>query len=163
MTDKIRKYTIPLEQENIPQLSINCVIFGYSKKTLQFVVNEIASKDKAILLLPGGYVRQSEDVSDAVNRMIKETTGLDNILFKQFAVFGKTSRSFLNEIPELEPITRDLEPSVKVWLNSRFVSLCYFALVDFNEIELGATLFHAERDALHTYGFSFTSGDFHLA
>ena len=141
MADKFDLYTSPLEQNSIAQLSINCAIFGYQNKKLQVIINEISSEGNTISLLPGGYVRQNEDVSLAVDRIIYETTGLTNILHKQFAVSGKASRLLLNEIPELRSIIQNLEPALKDWLNRRFVSICYLALVDYNNIELGPTLF----------------------
>ena len=66
MIDRIRKYVTSLEKEAIPQLSINCVIFGFHEKTLKVIVNRIPLGKSTLFVLPGGYIRQTEDLTDAV-------------------------------------------------------------------------------------------------
>jgi 8-oxo-dGTP diphosphatase len=141
MIERIKKYVKSIEKEAIPQLSINCVIFGFHEKTLKVVVNKIEVGGKAMILLPGGYVKQTEDLTVAVERIVKESTGLEKILFKQFAVFGNASRSFGSE---LEGLGKALTPADKAafkWFSNRFISVCYLALVDFNKIQLKPTQF----------------------
>ena len=137
MIDKIKSYLKFLEKDSIPQLSINCVIFGFHEKKLKVVVNKIDFRDLNITVLPGGYVGQKEDLTDAVERIVKESTGLEKILFKQFAVFGDASRSFGTEF---EAQNHD-EKLILDWVSKRFISVCYLALVDFNKIELKPTQF----------------------
>ena len=139
MNKKIREYIKTLENEVIPQLSINCVIFGFHDKTLKVVVNRIPLGKSTLVVLPGGFINQKEDLTDAVERIVKEGTGLQKILFKQFAVFGDASRSFGKEFSTLADEFEDKE-AIK-WFANRFLSICYFALVDFNKIELKPTQF----------------------
>jgi hypothetical protein len=139
MNRKIREYFKTLEKEFIPQLSINCVIFGFHEKTLKVVVNRIPIGSSAIVVLPGGFIKQSEDLTDAVERIVKESTGLQKILFKQFAVFGDASRSFGKEFSALADEIEDGQAFK--WFSSRFLTICYLALVDFNKIELNPTQF----------------------
>lgn len=141
MIERIKKYIHTLEKEGIPQLSVNCVIFGFHEKTLKVIINKIDLRGTTLHVLPGGYVAQTEDLTDAVARIVKESTGLEKILFKQFAVFGDASRSFEKEF---EALNKTLTPSEKQffkWFSKRFVSVCYLALVDFNKIELKPTAF----------------------
>ena len=140
MVKKIREYLKTLEKEVIPQLSINCVIFGFHDKTLKVVVNRVPLGDSKIVVLPGGYIKQTEDLTDAVERIVKESTGLQKILFKQFAVFGDASRSFGKEFSTLEKHFENDKQLVK-WFSNRFLTICYLALVDFNKIELNPTQF----------------------
>ena len=140
MLEKIRKYIESLENESIPQLSINCVIFGFYEKKLQVIVNRISANGPSITVLPGGYVNQHEDLTDAVSRIVKESTGLGKILFKQFDVFGKASRSFGKELVNSK-ILKASDKALMDWISKRFVSVCYLALVDFNKIELKPTQF----------------------
>lgn len=137
MIDKIKSYLKTLEKDSIPQLSINCVIFGFHEKSLKVVVNKISIQGFNITVLPGGYVGQKEDLTDAVERIVKESTGLEKMLFKQFAVFGDASRSFANEFVVHTPE----EKIVLDWVSKRFISVCYLALVDFNKIKLQPTQF----------------------
>ena len=139
MNKKIREYLKSLEKEFIPQLSLNCVIFGFHEKTLKVVVNRVPLGKSTIVVLPGGFINQREDLTDAVERIVKESTGLEKILFKQFGVFGDASRSFGKEFAALADEVED-QQALK-WFSNRFLTICYLALVDFNKIELNPTQF----------------------
>jgi 8-oxo-dGTP diphosphatase len=141
MVEKIRKYIKSLEKEAIPQLSVNCVIFGFHEKKLKVIINKISLGHAPMIVLPGGYVGQTEDLMDAVTRIVKESTGLGKILFKQFAVFGDANRTFKKEFASLTKLMKSSERNEWEWLSKRFVSICYLALVDFDKIELKPTQF----------------------
>lgn len=140
MLENIRKYVRSLEKEAIPQLSVNCVIFGFHDKKLLVVVNKIAIEGMDLVVLPGGYVGQREDLTAAVERIVKESTGLEKILLRQFAVFGDAARSFGNEIAYTRLKSAE-DRQLYEWVSKRFISICYLALVDFNKIELKPTQF----------------------
>ncbi len=133
---KIKYHLQNLEKETIPQLSLNCVIFGFQDKRLQVVVNRVSVGGQVITVLPGGYIGQKEDLSNAVVRIVHENTGLQNILFQQFAVFGDKSRSFAAEFAKIPVGDETLD-----WMKKRFVTICYFALVDVNQIKLSSNEF----------------------
>jgi 8-oxo-dGTP diphosphatase len=141
MLDKIKTYIRFLEQEAIPQLSINCVIFGFHEKKLKVIMNKIDLGKTTIFVLPGGYIGQDEDLTAAVERIVRESTGLERILFKQFEVFGEASRSFGKEFPDALDALTDSDKRILNWVSKRFITICYLALVDFNKIELKPTQF----------------------
>jgi 8-oxo-dGTP diphosphatase len=141
MLEKIKKYVRSLEKEAIPQLSLNCVIFGFHEKTLKVIVNQVDLGGTTILVLPGGYVGQKENLTDAVERIVRESTGLQKIMFKQFEVFGNASRSFGNEFASLQKKLNDPDKELMKWFSKRFISVCYLALVDFEKIDLKPTQF----------------------
>lgn len=141
MLEEIRKYIENMEEEAIPQLSVNCVFVGFHERTLKVVVNKIVAGDNTLLVLPGGYVNQREDLSEAVQRIAKESTGLENILFKQFDVFGKASRSFGKELAISADLKTDSDQMLISWISKRFISLCYIAWVDYQTIDLKPTEF----------------------
>jgi hypothetical protein len=141
MIEKIRKYIKSLEKESIPQLSVNCVIFGFHEKKLKVIVNKISLSNSPMMVLPGGYIKQTEDLMDAVSRIVKESTGLSKILFKQFAVFGDANRTFKKEFSSFNNLLKRSEQREWEWMSKRFVSICYLALVDFDKIELKPTQF----------------------
>lgn len=141
MIEKIKKYVKSLDKEAIPQLSINCVIFGFHEKTLKVIVNKIDLGKSTILVLPGGYVGQKENLTDAVERIVRESTGLQNIMFKQFEVFGDASRSFAKEFALLQKKLSEKDKQLMKWFSKRFISVCYLALVDFEKIDLKPTQF----------------------
>lgn len=139
MIQKLRNFIRSLEKEAIPQLSINCVIFGFRDRKLQVVVNRIALQQSRIVVLPGGFVGQKEDVSKAVTRIVKESTGLERIMFQQFAVFGDASRTFGKEYKSMVTNLSPRERAEMEWISRRFVTICYMALVDANKIFLHPT------------------------
>jgi ADP-ribose pyrophosphatase YjhB (NUDIX family) len=130
-----------MEKEAIPQLSVNCVIVGFHERTLKVVVNKVMVGDNMLMVLPGGYVNQKEDLSEAVERIVKESTGLENMLFRQFDVFGKASRSFANELAQKADLQSGSDQMLLDWISKRFISLCYIAFVDYRTIDLKPTEF----------------------
>ncbi len=141
MLERVREYFRSLEKEAIPQLSVNCVIFGFHDKKLYVIANKIDIAGSRLVVLPGGYVRQDEDLTDAVERIVKESTGLEKILFKQFAVFGNASRSFSGELAHRKWFSANTDKKALDWVSKRFISVCYLALVDFTKIDLKPTQF----------------------
>lgn len=141
MLEKIKGYFQTIEKRAIPQLSVNCVIFGFHEKTLQVIVNRISIEKSDFMVLPGGYVNQNEDVEAAMERIVSESTGLEKILFKQFAVFGGAKRSFGKSLVHHKVFKTASEKAMLKWLSKRFVSICYLALVDYSKIKLKPTQF----------------------
>jgi len=76
--------------EVFPQLSLDCVIFGFHDGTLKVLL--LKWKGTEYWSLPGGLIRQSEDIDDAAIRILQERTGLGHIFLRQFYTFGKTER-----------------------------------------------------------------------
>lgn len=141
MLEKINHYIRFLEKEAIPQLSINCVIFGFHDRMMKVIVNRIELGNSVFTVLPGGYIKQTEDVTDAAQRIVMESTGLEKILLRQFAVFGDGSRSFGKEFGPLAKSVPQEHKELVSWMSKRFISICYLALVDYNKIELRPTQF----------------------
>jgi 8-oxo-dGTP diphosphatase len=141
MLERIKEYVKAVQTEAIPQLSINCVIFGFHDKKLMVIVNKVDLGKKVLTVLPGGYIQQKEDVSAAVQRIVRDSTGLEKILFSQFSVFGDTSRSFEKEFTDLAEQFSISDLEALKWWTKRFVTICYLALVDFNKIKLQPTQF----------------------
>jgi 8-oxo-dGTP diphosphatase len=141
MVDRLKKYVRTLTKNAIPQLSVNCVIFGFHDKTLHIVVNKISVGDTTLCFLPGGYVEQNEDIEAAVERVVRESTGLEKISYKPFDVFGQASRSFAKEFSRFKVPSNRQDKHTLEWISQRFVSICYLALVDFSSIQLNPTQF----------------------
>lgn len=80
-------------KEVVKNISIDCVIFGFEKSTLEVLLIRRARKpSKGYWALPGGFIKKNELVEVAANRILKSTTGLDNIYLEEVAVFDRVDR-----------------------------------------------------------------------
>jgi 8-oxo-dGTP diphosphatase len=109
----------------LPNLSIDLIIIGYKEDELKCLLLKIGEK----WLLPGGHIRIDESVPDAVKRVLIGRTNLEFPHLKFLSVFGDKNRQFTDEWRGFceksgFPWKNDY------WLNNRFVTLAYYALVN---------------------------------
>ena len=87
--------------------------------------------------LPGGFIKKSEPIEEAAYRVLKERTGVQNIFLQQFNVFGDPNRADASIHQK-----RYLNYGVKIpkdnWLIQRFITIGFYALVDFSDENLKA-------------------------
>ncbi|HZX59955.1 MAG TPA: NUDIX domain-containing protein [Mucilaginibacter sp.] len=112
-------------------LAIDAVIFGFHDHQLKVLLMQYKKSD--IFALPGGFILKEENLDDAAHRVVSDRTGLKNIYLEQFHVFGDTSR--FDPIP-LKNImmANGVIPDDDHWLLQRFISVGYYALVDFTKV-----------------------------
>lgn len=123
---------LPNVDEYIPHLAYDSVIFGFNGEQLKILILEF--HNTGLFALPGGFVRRNENLDDAVKRGLKERTGLDNIYLEQFHTFGDLSRpdpDVMRTILE----ANDHEVEEGNWLLDRFISVAYYALINYNSVE----------------------------
>jgi ADP-ribose pyrophosphatase YjhB (NUDIX family) len=129
----------PSQQDYIPQVSIDCVIFGYQDNQLKVLVPKLDFKGD-FWALPSGFVFQNEDIDDAAQRILQDRTQIQHVYLEQFRVFGKVGRSrmdFLDRLIELNPEKFIQENQVQQeydWFTRRFISIGYYALVDIYQV-----------------------------
>lgn len=116
----------------IPQLSINCVIFKFDGQTLQIPIVQFTNTD--IWTIPGGYIRQSEDISTAAKRILFEQTQLKDLLLSQFGTFGAAGRSFEDEMSGFSKLGIPMD--LMEWISQRFVTIGYYSIVRNDTIKL---------------------------
>ncbi len=106
----------------IPNLSVDPVIFGFDQNKLKVLLSKL--NYKKMWFLPGGYVKYSEDLDDAVIRVLKERAGISGVFMEHFGIFGKTNRSesFFDEFDE------------DLFHKQRFITLGYYALYNPNKL-----------------------------
>ncbi|HEY2582765.1 MAG TPA: NUDIX domain-containing protein [Mucilaginibacter sp.] len=112
----------------IKGVAIDAVIFGFHNDQLKVLLVEY--KNTGIIALPGGFIGEQENINDAAKRVVSERTGLKNIFLDQFYVFGDYSRF------DPEPFKTVMRVNGAAhrddhWLLQRFISVGYYALVDF--------------------------------
>jgi 8-oxo-dGTP diphosphatase len=116
------------------QLSIDCVIFGFHENQLKVLLLKL--KGKPLWILPGGFIRKEDSLSEAAARILQERTGLDDIFLQQFHAFGE---------PDREKNKTAFLTSVKnSWMMDRFVTIGYYALVEHSKVSPQPDLFSDE-------------------
>lgn len=116
----------------MPGIAVDCTIFGYHEKDLKVLILEY--KKTGFFALPGGFVGKEEDLDEAAERILLERTGLKNIYLNQFHTFGSLSRYDPTPMREIMEKNGFIPPDDH-WLLRRFISIGYYALVDFKEAD----------------------------
>lgn len=114
----------------LPGLAIDAVIFGFHDKQLKVLL--LAYKNTGLYALPGGFIHDYEDVNEAARRVLFDRTGLKNIFLDQFYVFGDRSRHDPEPLKKIMSVSGKIPPADH-WLLKRFVSIGFYALVDFTK------------------------------
>ncbi|MBW3469261.1 NUDIX hydrolase [Arthrospiribacter ruber] len=124
---------LPTTSDFLPHIAYDSVIFGFSKGQLKILLMEY--KSTGWLALPGGFVGRNEDLNEAVKRGLKERTGLADIYLEQFQTFGNLKR---HEPQVMKTIlaANGYEVENDFWLLDRFLSIAYYALIDFEKVTL---------------------------
>ncbi|TCK83126.1 NUDIX hydrolase [Albibacterium bauzanense] len=118
-------------EEYLKGIAIDIVIFGFNENQLKVLLLEY--KSTGLLGLPAGYILKNENLNDAARRVVSERTSLKDIFIEQFYVFGDTSRHDTKPIKKiLSAEGASTQPDH--WLLDRFISVGYFALVDFKKV-----------------------------
>ncbi|WP_026631559.1 NUDIX hydrolase [Dyadobacter alkalitolerans] len=114
----------------LPGIAIDTVIFGFHKNELKVLL--LTYKNTGFFALPGGFVHEDEDINQAARRILLHRTGLEDIFLEQFYTFGEKSRHDTEPLKKIMA-ARGFVPDDKHWLLARFVSVGYYALVDFTK------------------------------
>lgn len=128
------------ESKNLnPNVSVDCVVFGFDNERLNVLLLEQKLKDKGKIqfALPGDLILNDEGLDNAANRVLKELTQLEGIFLRQFHTFGDPLR--VKDIKDL-----DWLQSFRENPQARVITVAYFALVKMGDFEPEASSF-AER------------------
>lgn len=130
MDPRLREYL----ERTLKEVSIDCVIFGFHEGELKVLL--LKWKGTESWSLPGGRIYLDESVNDAVVRIVRERTGLEEIFLQQFYTFGGNDRYKNMDVGEL---IRKLEWTFGKEIYDekymkRNVSLGYMALVEYEQV-----------------------------
>jgi hypothetical protein len=78
-----------------PHVSVDCVLLGVNEEKLCVLLVERANSlgENIDYKLPGSLIYENEDLDEAANRVLQETTGAKKVRLKQFRCFGSPSRT----------------------------------------------------------------------
>ena len=111
----------------IPQLSIDCVIFGFHDNQLKVLLLQWIDSNR--WCLPGGFIFKEEHIQNSAVRILKDRTGLSDIYLKQFYTFGDPNRA-----RGKHAFKTTSTMSSSDWLQKRFVTIGYWSLVEFSKV-----------------------------
>jgi 8-oxo-dGTP diphosphatase len=123
--------SLPTVKDFIPHLAYDSVVFGFSGKQLKILLMEY--HNTGWLALPGGFVGKHEDLNAAAKRGLQERTGISDIFLEQCYVFGDFSRH-KSEVMQTIIEANGYQVSGDNWLLDRFVSVAYYALIDYAQV-----------------------------
>lgn len=116
-----------------PNISVDCVIFGFDFSELKVLLIEREEGDFAsdpnkpgVLALPGDHILSDENFDQAAARVLKELTGLEDIYLQQFKAFGDPNRMNNESDRKWMKFIR-AEPDVRV------VTIAYYSLVQLEQ------------------------------
>lgn len=124
---------LPPEKDYLTNIAYDSVIFGFSDETLKVLI--IKYHNTGLYALPGGFVRREESLYDAVRRGVRDRTGIEHIYLEQFHTFGSLERydpSSMKLILE----ANGLDTGEGHWLLDRFITVAYYALINYLEVDL---------------------------
>lgn len=111
----------------MPQLSIDCVIFGFHDNQLKVLL--LQWKDTNRWCLPGGFIFNEEHIQDSAVRILRDRTGLSDIYLKQFYAFGDPDRARGKHAFKSTSTIK-----MSDWLMKRFVTIGFWSLVEFSKV-----------------------------
>jgi len=129
---KMKALVLEGNKKCLTNLSIDCVVFGFHEGQLNVLLLKWKYTD--LWALPGGHIGKQEAIDDAARRILNERTRLENIYLKQFQTFGEPSRTNPKGVKALFE-KFGVKAKDKSWMLDRFISIGYYALVDFTRVK----------------------------
>ena len=128
---ELREHYFKGHEKYLRHISVDCVIFGFHEHELKVLL--LKAKYAGKWALPGGFILKEEHMDQAAQRILKQRTGLDEIFLQQFHAFSNPERS-TKKINEqfLKNVGIKAEKS---WMFERFITVGYYALVDFTKVK----------------------------
>jgi 8-oxo-dGTP diphosphatase len=114
----------------LPGLAIDAVIFGFHDDRLKVLL--LQYENTGLFALPAGFIKRTENLDDAAKRILQERTSLRNIYLEQFYTFGDKARHDQAPMQKIM-VGKGMQAAEDHWLLQRFVSVGYYALVDYTK------------------------------
>lgn len=118
-------------RDYLAHISLDCVVFGFHAGQLKILLLKMKHEERRAL--PGGFVLNEETMEEAAIRVLRERTGLENVFLQQYHVFSDVMRSD----PTVRPLVLQragITAEKAQFLAQRFISLGFYALVEFSRV-----------------------------
>jgi 8-oxo-dGTP diphosphatase len=128
LKQRTRRFLEYAENNYLPNVEVRTVIFSFRGNSLNvFLLNH---DNTDLYALPGGPIKNDEDVDMAAARNLSEITSMKDIFLEQFHTFGKCSEGKnVSVIHMLENNYGGPLPENNYY-SKRKVIVCYYSLVD---------------------------------
>jgi ADP-ribose pyrophosphatase YjhB (NUDIX family) len=131
LSPELQKILASELKNSLPQLSTNVALFRYANGQLEVATVDFVFAPFSVI--PGGFVYEDENVSDAAKRVIIAQTSVTDILIREVGVFGNARRSFKENFLPFEKAGVSLDVMHK--LEQRYVSIAYYGIFDDRKIQ----------------------------
>lgn len=131
------------EDQFLRNVSIDNIIFGYHNKELKVFLQKPSGLMK--WTVTGGYIKKSETIEEAANRITHQRTGLTGLFFQQFRSFGSPTRARDPEFNAqyFSKITGETIPD-NSWFFDYVVSIGFYTLTEFSQVSPQKGVFDEE-------------------
>ena len=128
MKVRAKKFLDYAEKNYLPNVEVRTVIFSFRGDALNvFLLNH---DNTDAFALPGGPIKNDEDIDKAAIRNLREITSMTDIFLEQFFTFGKYSEGQSDAAANmLERLYGGPLPEGNYY-SKRKVRICYYSLVD---------------------------------
>lgn len=138
----MQQLTKKINLELNPNVSVDCVIFGFDLEQLTVLLidrGEISSAFGPRMALPGNLIYDNENLDMAANRVLDELTGLKNIYLEQVGAFGDPDRIHKES-------DREWLKSIRAEPEARVITVAYYTLVPMQQYQPQASSFAKNAD-----------------
>jgi len=114
------------KQELNPNVSVDCVIFGFDLDQLYVLLIDSGSNEafsQARMAVPGDLIFDTENLDEAATRVLKELTSIENIYLEQIGAFGDPNRIGKKESD------REWLEAIRAQPEARVITVAYYSLV----------------------------------
>jgi len=124
-------------------VAVDNVILGYHDKELKVLLQQPVVFEK--WTVSGGYIKKTESIEEAADRIAFSRTGLKNLFLQQFRSFGSPDRSKDVE-KNAKTMSRlsGIETPPDYWIFDRFVSIGFYTLTEFSMVQATKGVFDSE-------------------
>ena len=115
----------------IKDVSVDCVMFGFHADELKVLLLKWNNIDWS---LPRGRIFRQEPIAEAASRVLKETTGIEEVFLQQFHTFGAADRYKNYAADQSRLDTKSKETIEYEVFHESIISIGFYALVDFEKV-----------------------------